>query len=394
MKFIHQPSKSDSLGSCLLHNLAQPWTHFRAAVAFVKHSGTRHIAASLANFSKTGSIEIIAGIDHEGTSYEGLRDLLNTVSPKGRVVILHNRMHYTFHPKIYLFKSPSSAELIIASGNLTEGGLFTNYETALRVSLNLDNPEEVGVLKSVEGVLNTWADPSSKIARILDDDLLNRLARLGLISIEAHEHRYTKAAAYAQENSDIPFASRPEIQAPSAPHDDKMDTISMTSVDSDLARSYVHGFVMTLQNTDAGIGQKKPGTSQRSPEIFIPLAARDMMPAFWGWTEKFVPDSNKPGKYDRRNVPMGFEGEKITVNMMTWPDRHDFRIRCAALRNASNIGDILRLEIAANSDDFAYFAQIIPITSNQHDTYARICRYGVQNSAKKFGYYRKNLTVF
>ena len=84
MQFIHQPFPSGRLGDYLKDNLREEWTHFRAAVAFVKRSGVRHVAPGLAEFSRTGHVEIIAGIDHQGTSFEGLKDLLGAVSPKGR----------------------------------------------------------------------------------------------------------------------------------------------------------------------------------------------------------------------------------------------------------------------------------------------------------------------
>ena len=89
MEFVYQPSPSNRLGDYLKGNLSGRWTHFRAAVAFVKRSGTRHVAPALADFARTGHVEIIAGIDHRGTSAEGLQDLLEAVSPKGRVIVFH-----------------------------------------------------------------------------------------------------------------------------------------------------------------------------------------------------------------------------------------------------------------------------------------------------------------
>ena len=41
-------------------------------------------------------------------------------------------------------------------------------------------------------------------------------------------------------------------------------------------------FLMTLQRTDVGVGQTTTGTSRRSPEIFVPLSARDAAPALLG----------------------------------------------------------------------------------------------------------------
>ena len=59
-------------------------------------------------------------------------------------------------------------------------------------------------------------------------------------------------------------------------------------------------FVMTLQRTDVGVGQTTEGTSRRSPEIFIPLAARDFDPEFWGWPRRFTTDRDWPGPFESR----------------------------------------------------------------------------------------------
>ena len=121
MEIIRQPSQFARLGDYLKDNLnSGQWTNFRAAIAFVKRSGTRHVAPALTAFSQAANVEIIAGVDHGGTSAEGLRDLLDAVSPKGKVIVFHNRLPLTFHPKVYLFANSSTAELMIGSGNLTE----------------------------------------------------------------------------------------------------------------------------------------------------------------------------------------------------------------------------------------------------------------------------------
>ncbi len=90
---------------------------------------------------------MLVGIDHGGTSHEGLRDLLCSVSPNGTVVVFHIRLPHTFHPKIYLFKSTTAADIVVGSGNLAEGGLFSNYEASLRLELNLAEPRHVAALQ-------------------------------------------------------------------------------------------------------------------------------------------------------------------------------------------------------------------------------------------------------
>ena len=316
MEFIHQPSPTDRLGDYLKDNLSKPWPTFRAATAFVKRSGTRHVAAALAAFSQAGHTEIVAGIDHLGTSAEGLQDLLNAVSSRGRMIVFHNRLPYTFHPKIYLFKSPTAADIVVGSGNLTEGGLFTNYEAALRLTLDLTDSEHAPILESIERVLDGWADLSAGTALVLDSDLLARLTATGLVPPEALISPGVQKADSGREEdrpalTDPLFSATQPPRAPALPGRDGALSVSTSAAVSSAASGGV-GFAMTLQRTDVGVGQTTSGTSRRSPEIFIPLAARDANPSFWGWPERFVLDPRKPGKYDRRGVPMRLGSGLIT----------------------------------------------------------------------------------
>ena len=148
------------------------------------------------------------------------------------------------------------------------------------------------------------------------------------------------------------------------------------------------GFVMTLHKTDVGVGQATSGTSKRSPEIFIPLTARNADAGFWNWPDGFVEDPMKPDKFDRHDVRMRLAGEVISVNMMTWPDKHDFRLRSEFLRSAGNVGDILRLERAVDPNaDYEYYVEVIPQGTTQHPVCLALCCNPVHNSQKRYGYY-------
>ena len=387
IEFVHQPSPSHRIGDRLKQNLAAPWTGFRAAVAFVKRSGTRHIAPALAEFARTRQVEIIAGIDHGGSSAEGLRDLLDAVSPSGRVIVFHNRLPFTFHPKVYLFQSPVAADFTIGSGNLTEGGLFTNYEAALHVSLRLADPRDVAVLRSIERTLDAWADLSTGAALALDHALLARLTAAGLTPSETVGPSASGGAKGDDSGRTAPalFAARTEPGPPAVPVRGR-DREAPPADDTPTSAGRL-GFVMTLQQTDVGVGQTSAGTSRRSPEIFVPLAARDADPGFWGWPEAFTEDPARPGKRDRREVRMRLGDEVVPVNMMTWPDKHDFRLRSEKLRSAGRPGDVLRIERAGPGADHEYAAEVIRRGTSRHAAHLDLCRQAVRNSEKKYGYY-------
>ena len=85
---------------------------------------------------------------------------------------------------------------------------------------------------------------------------------------------------------------------------------------------------------------------------------------------------------------MHFAGQTVPVNMMTWPDKHDFRLRSAALRDAGRIGDILMMERVEPGLDFEYYVEIIPQGTEQHARHLIHCTGVVPGrSRKQYGYF-------
>lgn len=77
----------------------------------------------------------------------------------------------------------------------------------------------------------------------------------------------------------------------------------------------------------------------------------------------------------------------ITVNMMTWPDRHDFRLRSESLRSAAKVGDILRIEKVNPELGFDYYVEIISEGTAPHTEHLLFCTGVVRSSRKRFGYF-------
>ncbi|MBN2317197.1 MAG: phospholipase D family protein [Sedimentisphaerales bacterium] len=372
------------------------WTRFRGAIAFVKRSGIRHLATAISEFCLRAEVKIIVGIDCRGTSVEGLSDLMDCIQDNGEIYVFHNENMSTFHPKVYLFSSNTMASVAVGSGNITEGGLFTNYETALAISLDLTDQGSAAFFEMLESVLDEWANVNSGTCKRLNSTVLGDLQDAGYIVTEAltrvgdgEEGSRTqlreKEGEEAQQrlfiHAPVPRAPRPTIFAAGTPSVTQAEEVRLDTSEGAL------GFVMTLQRTDVGAGQTTPGTSRRSPEIFVPLAARDFSPEFWGWPMMFSEDPERRGKMDRKGVLMRIGTEILEVNMMTWPDKHDFRLRNERLRSAGNIGDILRIEKTPDNEGFQYYVEVIPKGTSQHQTYLSICINTVRNSPRLWGYY-------
>jgi HKD family nuclease len=401
MNLIIQPGCLSRLGDFLCSHLHdERWRHFRAGVAFMKYSGVRHLAPALSQFvTRGGRARISVGVDFGGTTAEGLKGLLDCVGSNNEVWVYHNEGSSTFHPKLYLFKAEDGhADLAVGSGNLTEGGMFTNYEAAVMLALDPDAEGDAQILAQAEEAIASWCDASSGMARRLDLALIEKLLEQGYILTErqaARVHATRLAASKALGSKTAkrkPLFASTSVAKPPAP---KWHTstafpepkASVSGIEIPPAAT-VTGFLMTLQKTDVGVGQTTTGTSRRSPEVFIPLAARDYAPAFWGWPTDFSPDPTKPGKMDRSGVKMWLGTQVIDVNMMTWPDKHDFRLRSEALRSGGSIGDILRLEKADSSIGFDYLAYVVPQGTMEYRHYMTFCINKAKGKSQKlWGYY-------
>ena len=386
MPFIFQPFATVRLGDYLLAHLQdQQWTTFRAAIAFVKRSGTRYVRQALQQFSQQATVRMSVGIDLNGTSREGLEDLLYNL-PNGQVFVFHNSGPSTFHPKIYLFKSDTRADVLVGSGNLTGGGLFVNYEAGLALSLDLNNQADGALLLSIETVLDTWSQPQQGICYLLTDVLLQQLQTSGLVRTEVQINaavvQQQAATVATPPNQDqgavvaVPLFITVAVPPPPPIPTVTVETLAPatpTAPQAPVAPIQVGvstSFVMTLQRTDVGVGQTTQGTSRRSPEVFIHLAALDENPGFWNFPDQFVADTewnadnpqyrrNGLGKLNRDDVPMRV-GVVVGANMFFNPQKKDFRLRHEALRSSGNIGDIIWIQRVDPQNGFEYDVQVAP----------------------------------
>jgi HKD family nuclease len=396
-RLIHNPHGVPRLGELLVARLdSGEWAEFSAAVAFVKSSGVQYLSEALKRFGDNGGVVRIAvGVDALGTTYEGLDLLLRSISGDAVVTVVHNENGSTFHPKLYLVESSEKAELIVGSGNFTAGGLYRNYEAGLLVALTSGSAPDDQILNDIRARFTEWTTPDGSIVQRLTPELLESLHREGYILRELEDRRRReRERAEARSRFTSPkrlFGSVPVPPVPPRPKGG-LTKVRASARESEVepaaqSVSAARGFVMTLQQTDVGVGQTTPGKARRSPEIFIPLSARDADPQFWGWQAKFKQDPTNPKKFDRSGVSMRLGTDLLNVNMMTWPAKHDFRLRSEALRSAGSVGDILRIEWAESGSDFEYYVEVIPKGTSLYDSYLRLCTQKTRNSSRMWGYY-------
>ena len=399
MGFIIQPFEGNSLGEYLNELLRAKhgqFHEFQAAVAFAKKSGVRRISEGISEFLNTGAnARIIVGIDHQGTSIDGLELLLENLDSKGELWVNHcSEPFVTFHPKIYLFSNANNALVIIGSQNITEGGLYTNDEVSSVTRLDLKSDVDLRAFEDLKNVFDSWCDKETGNAIRIDSTIIRELIDTGKIIGEQEAQKELRKKLVQNEKTSqnekgkvIFSKSNIARKAPRISMPKGQVAAKKMTADPKPSERIAIGFVMTMQKTDVGTGQTSVGTSRRSPEIFIPLAARKFSPSFWGWVAHFTEDPTKPGKFDRKGVKIRLGGEIVTVNMMTWPDKSDFRLRSEALRSAGNIGDILRLEKPVDQSKYDYYAEIIPSGTTGFEEYLQLCNQVTRNSKRIWGYY-------
>jgi HKD family nuclease len=125
------------------------------AVAWARRSGLAQIENELRAFRKgKRSLRVLIGLDQHGGTIEGLHKA-SELFTEARVYHDASRNPVrTFHPKLFVVQAPSRARAIVGSGNLTAGGLLTNYELSLRLDLDLNDRRD----KEVLAALRAWFD--------------------------------------------------------------------------------------------------------------------------------------------------------------------------------------------------------------------------------------------
>lgn len=143
------------------------------ATAWAKRSGLRRLAADLMMLrSRGGHAEVILGADEGGATIEGLQLAIDLFD---EACVFHDPGERTFHPKIYVVESPTQAVAVVGSGNLTRGGLYTNYEGAVVANLDLTDEGDARYLRGIRGYydrLKAARDACKSLTPALIEDLM------------------------------------------------------------------------------------------------------------------------------------------------------------------------------------------------------------------------------
>ena len=371
MQIIIQPITDLRLGDVIIEHLTNgEFKRFQAAIAFVKHSGVKHLSRALQNFvANGGKVRIVAGLDHHGTSYEGLLDLLNVV---GEAIWVYHAdegasRYYTFHPKIYLFESESEALLLVGSGNLTEGGLYTNDEAIVSLTLS----QEDTTLQVVKNAFEEWCDTTSDISKQLTQTVLDELLEADYVRKESASWQATPDEETSEVEHLKPTPTKPKTsmfgrskrrtapKVPSSQSIPKPPPLPIPKPTILQPEPIADWFALSVIRRDLPLPNS-------SPEISVTKGIRDKNPLFWGWQDNFIgPDER--GQYVR-SLRIEFEGYVIDAYLQDYPGHKpdgmkasaDFRLGAISpiVRSLENEDDVVVLERIAD-EAIDYKAHVI-----------------------------------
>ncbi len=187
LRFVGQPFTEDAqIGSILRDALADDdLASLWVATAWAKRSGLSRIRSAVTAFSdRGGDSQVIVGIDEGGATREGLELCLELFQ---EAFVYHDPGTRTFHPKLYTVEGADRAVIVVGSGNLTRGGLFTNYEASFVLEAARANGEEWRVRDGARAYFDRLLDGGDAI-RALDTDLIDLLEAEGWVTSEARQN--------------------------------------------------------------------------------------------------------------------------------------------------------------------------------------------------------------
>lgn len=187
IKPTDQPEGKNRLLAELENNLQnENYNYFAFIVAFAKLSPLLKLNDKIVEWRKKKTINAIFGVDQKGTSQEALQFALNNFNDT-YVIHVIGKFSPTFHPKIYLFKGDKNAMAYVGSNNLTVGGTETNFESYVKIEMNL--PEDDAILKEVEDSWDKCQESSIK----LDEKYYKQLISSDLVISEKEMKQTAKA---------------------------------------------------------------------------------------------------------------------------------------------------------------------------------------------------------
>jgi HKD family nuclease len=237
-------------------------TQLDVAVAWAKESGLSRVAEQILAVRNRGETRIVLGIDKGGATEQGLRMALKLFDV---VEVVHRHGAVTFHPKVYLAQGDDYALVLVGSNNLTAGGVYSNYEAAVVLDLDLEDVADAAVLDEIEAYFDALRD-DDETCKPLDDELLEALLTdpRYVIADEAQAKADPSSEAQADTAAPTTTAGQPAQEPAGEPLFGKSEISSR----KDPGRAKFEDDGTMVPTT--GAAQAVPGTAQPGPPPVAP----------------------------------------------------------------------------------------------------------------------------
>lgn len=215
MHLLSQPFNGQ-LGDYLVEALeSASFDSFSVVVAFAKNSGVLRLRDSLQKFHDNGGeLHFYVGIDMNGTSYEALINLLPVTSS---LRVVHAENGQTFHTKLFNFAAKDRSALVVGSHNLTGGGMWTNYESSIRLQLDHGNPNHLRMQQDINAYLKRLRGLTDTSKLIRDEVDVQELLSNNYIEKEVRGQIRRRKAILATASRQPLFGNGPRAPLPSLP---------------------------------------------------------------------------------------------------------------------------------------------------------------------------------
>ena len=263
----------------------------RIIVAYAKSGPLYRLLEYLEKWRAKGNrLEMILGIDQQGTSKEAL-ELSFAIFDS---IYITREPGVTFHPKIYLFKGKTAARVFIGSNNLTVGGTEKNFEAA--VQFDLDLPADSELLMKFEEAWTALLPASCPATKVIDSTLLAQLIADG----EVIEERVMRSGSRDSENMHVSSRKvprsgliiKPESPLPKGLLISRPKGNSISSAVSSKTKEKNSSVASRTMSSAGKNLAKQPATAQglaiqikphHNGEIFLSVSAALQYPAFFHW---------------------------------------------------------------------------------------------------------------
>ena len=356
-------------------------------------------------------MRFVVGIDAGGTSREVLEELLSwSVDVR---IVKHRHPGHMFHPKIYLFEWTDRRVVIVGSNNLTDGGLFRNYEGAAQVTYA--SPEDDAEFTSATVALERFLEPSGPTAYRLTREWLAQAVKSGHVPTEAEAREgRRKATASAASDSAAPLElGTEEFNLPPPLPADLLDQL-LTHVRARRRAARKKAGIEESALSDHEQSDASPATYTLAASAFymtlpklqgknipgearVPLAAVEIAQEFWGWPAEYTKQTSPRGGTNRvywnwkpqwrvRTVGSPVAVPSQAVRMYMYENSSDFRFYARPLVNAgADEGDVVRIRRLAEPD-VEYECVLAKRNTVVCQQWLSCCTQSVPNSNRRFGY--------